>query len=123
MKYNSELNSTDGVCTVHVTGKFRRPEDSDELKRVAVDFFTEHGIRLFLIDLRQAEVTGGTMSMFEAANPKGVLAESLREVKTAFVGGKLSEDDRFYENVAVNQGYQLWEFETLNQAVEWLTMK
>ena len=120
MKYTSEFDSINGICTVSVTGKYRRPEDSDELKRFAVDYFTKHGCRLFLIDMTQAEVIGGTMGSFKAANPQGELAQSLREIKTAFVRQELTRDDLFYENVAVNRGFQLRAFDTLYKAIEWL---
>jgi hypothetical protein len=120
MEYTSEFDSGSGICTVCVTGEFRRPEHSDELKRFAVDFFTEHGCRLFLIDMTQTEVIGGTMPTFDAANPQGELAQSLRKIRTAFVRRELTEEDRFYENVAVNRGFQLHACTTTDEAVKWL---
>jgi hypothetical protein len=120
MKYTFEFDSINGICTVQLTGEYRRPEDSYELKRFAVNFFTEHGCHQFLIDMTQAEVTGGTMAAFNAANPQGGLVQSLREIKTAFVRQELTRDDLFYENVAVNRGFQLRAFDTLYKAIEWL---
>ena len=120
MKYTSEFDSINGICIVRVTGEYHRPEDSDELKRFAVDYFAEHGCHLFLIDMTQAEVIGGTMAAFNAANPQGKLAQSLREIKTAFVRQELTRDDLFYENVAVNRGFQLRAFDTVYKAIEWL---
>jgi hypothetical protein len=120
LKFTSELDSRNGVCTVHVTGEYRRPEDSDTLKRFAVDFSIEHGCYLFLIDLTQAEVSGGTMPTYDAANPKGELADRLRKLKTAFVREDLTEEDRFFENVAVNRGFELRAFDSVEKAVEWL---
>ncbi len=120
MEYTSEFDSTNGICTVHVTGEFHRPVDSDKLKRFAVDFSVEHGCFLFLIDLTQAEVTGGTTATFDAANPQGAIADGLRKIKTAFVRRELTEDDLFYENVAVNRGFQLRALDTVEKATEWL---
>lgn len=76
------------------------------------------GCRLFLIDLTQADVIGGTIQAFGAANPQGEIAQSLRNVKTAFVRRKLTEDDHFYETTAVNQGYLLRAFDSMDKAVE-----
>lgn len=123
MRYSSEIDTTNGICRVHVTGKFVRPDDSDELKRFAVDTFTNHGCCFFLIDLTEAHVVGGTMPTFAAAKPEGEIANSLRRIKTAFVRRELSDDDRFYETVAVNRGFSLRAFDTCEKAVEWLTQR
>lgn len=120
MHYTSGLNRSTGICTVHVTGQYRRPGDSDELKRFAVDFSKEHGCRLFLIDLTQAEVLSGTIDTYNAANPQGAIAESLRKFRTAFVRRELTEDDCLYENVARNRGFQLRAFDSIEKAKEWL---
>ena len=90
------------------------------MKRFAVDFFIKHGCRLFLIDLTHAEVIGGTMLTFSAANPRGELAKSLRKVIAAFVPRKLAKEDRFLETVAVNRGFQVGASDSLEKAVEWL---
>ena len=121
MKYSSEIDKTNEICTVHVTGKFTRPHDGDELKRFAVDTFTNHGCRRFLIDLTDAQVRGGTMPTFDAGNPKGEIVNSLRRLKAAFVRHELTEEDRFLETVAVNRGFSVRAFDTCEKAVDWLT--
>jgi len=63
---------------------------------------------------------GGTMETFSAATPEGDLARSLRDVRTAFVRPRLSEDDHFFETVAVNRGFRLKAFERIEQARAWL---
>lgn len=123
MKYSSEIDKTNGICRVKVTGKFIRPDDSDELKHFALGIFTNNGCCRFLIALTEAEVVGGTMPTYDAANPTGEIANSLRRIKTAFVRRELSEDDRFYENVAVNRGFSLRAFDKCEIAVEWLTQR
>jgi len=120
MRYETDFDDADGICSVRIEGTYRRPEDSNELKGFAVTYAAEHGCRRFLFDLRDAEIVGGTMETFSAATPEGDLARSLRSVKTAFVRPKLSEDDRFFETVAVNRGFRLRAFETMERARTWL---
>jgi hypothetical protein len=120
MEYTSEYDSTSGICIIRVTGNYRRPEDSDRLKLLVIEKSSEHGCNLFLVDLTQAEVSGGTTQTYEAANPKGEVARSLRKVKAAFVRQKLTQNDHFFENVAVNRGFKLQAFDTFDKAVEWL---
>ena len=122
MKFTSELDSESGICRVYVTGEYHRPEDSDQMKQFAVDYSASHGCHRFLMDLTQAEITGGTMDTYKAANPQGELAEPLRKLRTAFVRNKMTEDDSFFENVAVNRGYMLRAFDSIAKAVEWLKL-
>jgi len=121
MEYTSRIDTNNGICTVHVTGRFGRPDDSDELKRFAADTYTKQGCCRFLIDLTQAHVVAGTMPTFKAASPHGEEASSLRRIRAAFVRHELSEDDLFYETVAVNRGFPVRAFDTVEKAVEWLT--
>jgi hypothetical protein len=60
------------------------------------------------------------MPAFNAANPRGEVADALRRIKTAFVRRELTEDDHFYEDVAVNRGFQLRACATIDEALEWL---
>ena len=121
MKYTSEFDGNSGICTVRVTGEYRRPEDSDRLKSFAVEFSGKHKCHLFLFDLSQADVISGPYSSFESGNPKGEFAEKLRYVKTAMVRKRLTEDDYFFETVAVNLGYPIRVFTSFEKAVQWLS--
>jgi hypothetical protein len=120
MEYISQFDGANGICTVRVSGVFRRPNDSDELKQFAVRYSREQGCQRFLFDMTNAEVIAGTMPTFNAASPKGELAQALRTIKTAFVRPELTEDDRFFETVAVNRGFPLRAFDSLDNALEWL---
>jgi len=120
MKYSVRIDENSGICWIHVTESFVRPDDSDMLKRLAADIFANNGCCRFLIDLTEAHVVGGTMSTFKVANPEGAIAETLKRIKSAFVRHVLSEEDRFFENVAVNRGFPVRAFETCEKAVEWL---
>jgi hypothetical protein len=75
---------------------------------------------LVFFDMTNADVIAGTMPTFNAANPKGELVQELRTIKTAFVRHELTEDDRFFENVSVNRGFQVGAFDSLDKALEWL---
>lgn len=59
MKYTSEIDCATNICTVRITGKYFRPKDSEELKHLAVNTYTEHGCNLFLFDMTQAEIIMG----------------------------------------------------------------
>jgi len=120
MKYTSELDDKSGICTVRVTGEYRRPGDSDRLKRFAVEFAAKHKCGLFLFDLSQADVISGTYESFEAGNPQGEFAEKLKHVKTAMVRNCLTEDDYYFETVAVNRGYLIRVFKSAEAAMKWL---
>ena len=120
MEYTSEFDGSNGICTVHVTGEYRRPIDSNALKRFCIDFSIKHGCFLFLVDLTEAKFITGGLSTFNAANPQGAVAEHLRKFRTAFVCRELTEDDLFFETVAVNRGFQLRAFDSVEKAVEWL---
>jgi len=120
MKFTSKFDSTNNIYIIHVTGTYRRPVNSDELKEFAIRCFNEHGYRLFLIDLTDAEVAGGTMETFYAASPKNEPAQPLRALKAAFVRNELTKDDHFFETVAVNRGYYLRAFDSCDKAIGWL---
>ena len=120
MKYTSELDSSNGICTVNVTGDYHRPMDSDEIKRFAIEFYIDHGCHLFLIDLRQAEVLSGTISSYRAAKTRAAVTKHLRKLKAAFVRKELTEGDLFYENLSVNRGFQLRAFDSVGMAEWWL---
>ena len=120
MKYVSELDSVTGICTVNVTGEYHRPDDSEKLKRFAIDFSARHGCKLFLFNLSNAEIFGEIIPTFNAADPQGEVADKLRSIRTAFVRRELTENDRFFETVAVNRGFQLRAFDSVEKAVKWL---
>ena len=120
MDYTACFDNANGVCVIRVIGNYRRPTDTETLQRFVVDYASTHGCRRYLIDLTQAEVCGDTMSIFDAANPQGELAASLRMVKTAVVRRELTSDDHFFETVAANRAFQWHAFDSFEKGVEWL---
>jgi hypothetical protein len=123
MPYTTNFDSACGVFTVQITGEYTRPRDNASMQRLAVDSHRQHGCRLFLFDLREASVTGGTMALYESAAPKGDIADALRRFRTAVVSRKLGPDERFYETVALNRGFSLRMFDSIAEAMDWLTGK
>ena len=121
MHYTTDFDATRGLCTVRISGKLTRPKDNATLQLLAVDCHRQHGCRLFLFDAREAKVTSGTLEAFEAGAPKGKVADTLRLIRAAVVHRELGPDERFYETVAYNRGFQLRMFDSIAKAMDWLT--
>ena len=120
MKYTPEFDSTTNICRVRVGGTIHCPKDADELKQFARDFFAEHGCFHFLFDFKQADIVLGTMGAFYTGAPKGEMAQSLRPFKVAAVVPVITENLSFFENVAVNRGFNVHVFDHIDKAIEWL---
>lgn len=120
MQVTTEIDSNRGLCTIHIEGEFVRPYDNARMQQLAVDCYNQHGCRLFLFDMREATVTGGTLAVFESGNPKGENADILRRIRTAIVHRELGPDERFYETVALNRDFSLRMFDTVTEAMDWL---
>jgi hypothetical protein len=120
MKYTYHFDEASGICTVHVTGKHRRPEDSMTLQQFARSFGDEHGCRRFLFDMTKAEIVGGTGDTFKTGTVPGDKNHKQTMQKISLVYSGDLADHKFMENVAVNRGYQLRVFDRLDKAIEWL---
>lgn len=120
MDYTTEFDETREICTVRVTGRHRRPQDSLTLQQVARDFGDELGCSRFLFDMTEAEIIGGTMDTFETGTvPVDHDHKQTRQRIALLYVGDLA-DHKFMEDVAVNRGYQLRVFDDRDKAVEWL---
>jgi hypothetical protein len=122
MEYTFDFDKASGLCTVCVSGKFKRPESSRELQRLMCDIYDKHGYVLFLFDLTNAVVESSTLNAFDAAAPPSSMSETLRKFQIAIVYSKLTETDRFFENVAVNRAYRVRVFDDRDKAIEWLDL-
>ena len=120
MKYTSAFDSANSICRVCVSGTINAPKDADELKLLARDLFAEHGCRHFLFDMKQADIVIGAMGAFDTGAPQGEMAQSLRPFKVAAVVKEITEHLSFFENVAVNRGFDLQVFDDIDKAIEWL---
>ena len=120
MEYTPEFDSANSICRVCVGGTIHGSKDADELKQFARDFFTEHGCRHFLFDMKQADIVIGTIEAFYTGSPQGEMAQSLRPFKVAAVVQEITEDLSFFENVAINRGFNVHVFDDIDKAIEWL---
>jgi len=120
MKYTSEYDSINNICIVYVDGKIQNPNEADELKQFAHQFFTEHGCRHFLFDMKQTDISFGTIDVFVTGAPQGEMAKALKPFKVSVVVSKITENLRFFENVAVNRGFNVNVFDDVFKAIEWL---
>ena len=120
IEYIHSFDSGTGVCTVFVKGTFRRPESTRKMQRLMRDLHSEHQCHHFLFDLTNAVVVSGTFDTFEAGSTAPGMEHTIRQFRIAIVYSKLTEDEQFFENVAVNRGYQLRVFDNRDKALEWL---
>jgi hypothetical protein len=123
MEYTFEIDNVSNICTVRITGSYHRSTHSPELKQFACDLYKEKGCRHFLFDMTNAHMASRTIDTFSAANPKAEMEEALRHHRTAILLSEITEDDRFFETVAVNRGFQLRIFNEIDKAMEWLKPK
>jgi hypothetical protein len=120
VKYTIEYDETSGICTVSVRVKLKRPEDSIILQQFARDFGNERSCQLFLFDMTQAEIIGGTMDIYKEGTVPGAQDYKQTSQKIALVYSGDLTDHGFMENVAVNRGYRLKVFGQIDKAIEWL---
>lgn len=124
MEYTTEFNDTKEICTVRVTGRHKRPDDSMLLQQLALDIGDEHGCQRFLFDMTQAEIIAGIMETFEVGTvPIDHDQKMLRNRVALVYKGDLSQH-KFMETVAFNRGYRMRVFaeDEMDQALEWLRL-
>lgn len=123
MEYATEFDEAKGICTIHVTGRHKRPEDSRTLQQLQGDITDKQGYQRFLVDMTQAEIIANTMDTFDtgtvSVDPDG---KQRRQKIALLYAGNLAEH-KFLENVAVNRGYQLQIFDQKHLALEWLNAR
>lgn len=123
MEYTSVFDEASGICTVTVTGKVKRPVDSQILQQFAHDYDKDKGCRKFLFNMTKAEVIGGTI---DAYNTGSFMADSDHKQiwqKMALVYTEVTNEHKFMETVALNRGYNLRVFgqSDMDNAIQWLT--
>ena len=120
MELSAELDRERNMLVIHVTGTYRRPNDSFEAQRFIVDSYPEYGCRRVLLDLTRANVIAGTLDTLETAESRPEIAQDLRKFSFAALYSKITEDERFYEDAAVNRAFRVRIFDERDKAIAWL---
>ena len=123
MKYTTQYNSDLGICTVTVTGKHKRPDDSVLLQQFARDFGKEHGCSRFLFDMTQAKIIGTTLDTLQTGTVPADTDNKQESQQIALVYARDLDEHKFLENVAVNRGYNVQVFDQIEKAICWLISK
>lgn len=97
-------------------------QDARDSTTAAIDLAIREGLTLFLADISGAEAR---LSIFDIYSFPDQWAEAgaNRNMRMALVGpgGAISgEDARFYENVAVTDGWDVRVFNARREALDWL---
>ncbi len=123
MQFTHEFEEENALCIVRVSGEYLRSRDSDALKRFAYNCLKETGCFRFLFDQTDATILANAIQTYVAATPGPALSSTLKRLRVAVLRSQITEDDRFFETVTFNRGYELRYFTDRCQAVQWLRPK
>ncbi|PHS06471.1 MAG: hypothetical protein COA78_14255 [Blastopirellula sp.] len=122
MDYTAEIDREKNLYTICVTGDYERPKDAIALQKATNELREKHEINRFLIDYREARITGGTMDAYDSAMAANQTMIPFK-FKLAFVYRGDMSVPKFMEDVVVNMGYQLRVFDDIDLAKKWLLGK
>lgn len=120
MKYNIKYNEETAICTIEVSGKVRRPDDSMRLMSVVFKIKDEKGASRFLFDMRKATIISSTITTFEtgiAPQARGIIQE---DISVALVYSGDITEHKFMETVLINRGYNIRVTDSMEEALKWL---
>ena len=120
MEYTIEHDKKNGVCVIQVFGFHKRPQDSQELLKIAGAFAVKHKCSRFLFDMREVTIVGSTLDAYNTVIGHEEFGIS-KSFRIAAVYPTVTEDNKFMENVGVNRGalaYQV--FDDIDAAHEWI---
>ena len=120
MEYKVEYDINSGVCVVQVSGVHKRPQDSQELLRIAGTCAAEYRCSRLLFDMRKATVVGGTMDAYNTVVDHEKYGVS-KLFRIAAVYPAMNSDEKFMENVGVNRGALTYRvFDDIGAARDWI---
>jgi hypothetical protein len=123
MEYSIEHDSKTNVCIIQVSGSHKRPQDSQELLRIAGAFAAKHKCSRFLFDMRNATIEGGTLDAYNTVVDYEKFGISIL-FRIAAVYSTITVDDKFMEDVGVNRGAVAYRvFDDYAAAHEWIIAK
>ncbi len=121
MKFTTQFDQDNGICTVCVTGKHKRPDDSVKLQKFARDFGQKNNCYYFLFDMTQAEIVGSLLDAYTTGTvPEDEGMNQVKQRIALVYSGEISNEEKFLENVSVNRGYNVRVFNQIEKAKEWL---
>ena len=123
MEFTSVFDRVEGICTIHVTGRYKRPEDSLGLQQFARHMGDKHGCQRFLIDKTQAEIIANTLDTYITGTMPLDFDHKQVGQRVALLYASVLPEHKFMENVAFNRGYQLRAFDKMDEALEWLRLR
>ncbi len=120
MEYKVEYDINSGVCVVQVSGVHERPQDTQELFRIAGTVAAEHGCSRFLFDMREATILGDTTAAFKSVIDHEKYGAS-KLFRVAAVYSEITVNEEFLENVVVNRGARNYKvFDDILTARDWI---
>jgi len=120
MEYKVEYDINSGVCVVQVSGVHERPQDTQELFRIAGTVAAEHGCSRFLFDMREATILGGMLAAYKSVIDQEKYGTS-KLFRVAAVYSEITENEEFIENVVVNRGARYYKvFDDMLAAWDWI---
>jgi hypothetical protein len=120
MDYEIKEVQAEGYCVVTVSGPLKRPDDSFLLQDITAEIASRKGVSRFLLDLRKAQVVGGTIDTYEVGVRLPRVFEPGTKAKGAVVYSELTSEHRFLEDVLVNRGLNIRVFSDEANALAWL---
>jgi hypothetical protein len=122
MSYDLKIEKKDDFLWVIATGKERTLEIVLAMASDILQACGENKVTLALLDIRPLE---GNLKTTEAFNIPEIYFPKMRDrsVITRFVivdRKESRESNKFFENVAVNRGFNIRIFSDYDEAVEWL---
>jgi hypothetical protein len=123
LHYEYDLNIDEAICTVRVTGTFKRPQDAVEMQQFACMLPEDKRYHTFLFDMRRADIISNTAGTFNTVELHAARLPALRKLKVAALYNELSRDEYFFENVANNRGFNLSVYDSFDNAHAWLVRR
>jgi len=120
MEYKVEYDINSGVCVVQVSGVHERPQDTQELFRIAGTVAAEHGCSRFLFDMREATILGDIFAAYKSVIDHEKYGVS-KLFRVAAVYSEITVNEEFLENVVVNRGASNYKvFDDILTAWDWI---
>ena len=120
MEFTTGFDETDKICTVYVTGRYKRPKDSITLQELARCIEKKQGYKRFLFDLTETTIISEVIDTYEAGTVPLDSDQKQLNQGIALIYANKTDDHKYLEKVASRRGYQVKVFNKKDEAVEWL---